>query len=272
MPYPRARKRTAPRSSATGLFLGMFILAGCGGGTSTATTGTSSNPPATIQYADSVVVGALAQQPITYTSATSVAPAYVTATTGSPLLAVGSTTIVAEHVDSTLPGLREICVSGDGQSVNVIDNINLGVGSKSAALLLDQTWAAANSSDAWAAVVTAGSKLSGWENCGVKAEGQPSQSSLLTPLSDGSYSEDVYDGNPGTTFNTITQTVPASAVDAMLAAGGYANSADPTRPLQLYLRAFKNATGAVVFLEIGIATGLGEDPRRGFVELYAATH
>jgi hypothetical protein len=258
------------RRSAWGFYVGAVILAGCGGGTSPVASGTPvSGPPLPFQYADSVVVGTLAQQSITYTSATSTTLAYVTAVNQSPLLGVGNTSIIGEHVDSALPGLREVCVSGDGQSVNVIDNINLGVNAKSAALLLDQTWSAADSSDAWAAAVSAGTKLSGWENCGVKAEGLPSQSSLLSPLGDGSYSEDVYDGNPGTTFNTITQTVSASQVNAMLAPGGYASGADPTRPLQLYLRAFKSTAGALIFVEIGIASEPGEDPGKGFIEFYA---
>jgi hypothetical protein len=257
------------RWSAAGLCVIAAALVGCGGGASPAVTGI---PPPSIQYANSVVVGALTQESITYTSATPAMPAYVTAISSSPLLGAGNTSIIAEHVDAALPGLREVCVSGDGQSVNVIDNINLGVGVKGAALLLDQTWSAANASDAWTAAVTAGTKLSGWENCGAKAEGPPSQSSLLSPVGDGSYSEDVYDGNPGTTFNTITQIVPATQVNDMLGEAGYASHSDPSRPLQLYLRAFKNATGALILVEIGIADGPGEDPGKGFIELYASAH
>ncbi|MGH8800444.1 MAG: hypothetical protein ACREX7_09375 [Casimicrobiaceae bacterium] len=252
------------------------LLHGCGGGDGGAATGPGSSPddpaalPVTTVYANSVVGGGFAPQSITYTAATATVPASVDASTASALLPAGASVVVAEHVDSRLPGLREVCVSGDGQSINVVAGINLGVVAKSAALLLDSSWSAvADSAAVWAAYAAAGSALSGWENCGVKPEGLPSVSTRLVPHADGSYTEDVYDGNPSTTFNTLTQYVSAAQVAAMLSASGYPSPDDPARPLRLYLRAYRNDAGARVLLQTGVADGAATPPLQGYIALYA---
>ena len=93
-----------------------------------------------------------------------------------------------------------MCVSGRGDSTNVVEGVNLGVIAESAAVLPDDTWNAIDAADAWASVVAQRTGLWGWENCGVKPEGLPSPSSRRVPTAEGGFDEDVYDGNRATTF------------------------------------------------------------------------
>lgn len=239
-------------------------LAGCGGGDGTAP------PPASIatEYRHSVVAGLAGEQTLLYTPGSGTVAATVAASNGSALLPDGTTPLVAEHTESTLPGLRIVCVSGRGESTNVITGINPGVIAESAAVLFDDRWQAVDTSAAWAAAVASGTALEGWENCGVKPEGLPSPSSRLTPTGNGGYTEDVYDGNPGTTFNVVRRNVGAADVAALLSAKGEATTEDPLRPLTLMLRAWRNDAGTVVLVETGVPTIQAPAGARGFIALY----
>jgi len=243
-------------------------LAACGGGGSATT-----DPPVTpaeIDYPNSIVVGASAPQALVYHPAVGAMPAMVSAGSASGLLAAGNTAVLAEHVEATLPGLRVVCVSGRGESTGVISAINLGVIAESAAVLLDARWGATDAGLAWAGAVTRGKGWLGWENCGVKPEGAPSPSSRLVPAADGGYAEDIFDGNPGTTFNTISTTATAASVAAMLSAAGRLAPDDPLRPLQLTLRAYADNSGHTVFVETGTPVPGAPAAARGFVALYVA--
>ncbi len=238
------------------------------GGAGSSSGGGGTTPTQTL-YAKSVGLGSWASQAITYTVAGPTTPAEVTSSVSSALLPIGTTPLVAEHAEASLPGALEVCVSGDGESTNVISPINLGVISQSAAVLLDAGWSpVADPAGAWTALAQRGAVLTGWENCGVKPEGAPSPSSLLTAQADGSYAENVYDGNPGTTFNVISQVVPAMQMAAMLTNSGFATTADPLRPMQLYWRIFADGAGRQALIEMGLPRPSAPQSLKGFIALY----
>lgn len=266
----------ARRTPILGLTVLTLALAGCGGGGGSSDSGAAGTPPAmappatstTVDYPRSIVLGAAAAQDVVYTPAFGATPASVAVTSASTLLRVGANPVVAEHVESALAGLRIVCASGNGQSTNVVTGINPGVLAKSAALLLDTNWTAIDATAAWTTATTRGGTWVGWENCGVKPEGSPSPSSRLTPSSDGGYGEDIYDGNPGTTFNVVTRRVAASVVTAMLSDAGYLTTDDPQRLLRLTLRAYRDGAGNTIFVEIGSPAPGASAATQGFVSPY----
>ncbi len=72
--------------------------------------------------------------------------------------------------------------------------------------MLDGSWTASTTPDAnWSALGASAAVFDGWENCGAKAEGSPSPSSTLTINADGSFSDNVFDGNPTTTVTIVDQ-------------------------------------------------------------------
>lgn len=257
------------------------LTAGCGGagGDSSGSTPpvvATAPPPATspvsIDYPQSLLPGLDGSQEVSYTAAvSSAAQATVHAAAASALLNAGTTAVLAEHVDTALPGLRVICISGNGQSTNVVTGINLGVIAESAAILLDARWSAIDPVAAWSVAVSTGGTLVGWENCGVKAEGLPSPSSRLMPLADGGYREDVYDGNPGTNFNTIARVVTTTTVASMLSSAGFLTTEDPTRPLRLTFRAYADPSGDTIFVEAGVPAPGASASTKGFIALYTRT-
>ena len=255
---------TAPHAALAGI---MALLASCGGGGSSQPPGQETTPVLTV-YANSVVVGFAAPQSLVYSASSGSSQATVTANSASPLLPPGITAVLAEHLEPGLAGLRVACVSGRGDSTNVIGNINLGVIAESAAVLLDSRWNPADAPSAWSTAVADGGAWLGWENCGVKPEGLPSPSSRLVPTAAGGYAEDVYDGNPGTTFQTIRRDVSAADVAAMVSTAGLLDRSDPQRPLQLLLRAYDDGAGHRVFIESGMPAAGAAASARGFVALY----
>ena len=244
-------------------------LPGCGGGG----TGEAPTPSTSMstEYRHSVAVGLPGEQKLLYRAGTGSNAATVFASTGSTLLPVGVSALVAEHDEPQLPGMRIACVSGKGESINVVTGINAGVIAESAAVLLDDHWQAVDANVAWSDAATVGAAYQGWENCGIKPEGPPSPSSRLVAAYDGSYTEDVYDGNPGTTFSVIRRIVTAADVDKMLAPQGATTTEDPLRPLVLTLRAWRNDAGRVVFVETGVPTVQAPAEARGFIALYIPT-
>jgi hypothetical protein len=243
------------------------LASACGGGGDSSPASAPSSA-STVAYANSIAVGASAPQLIVYQPASGAVQPTVTTTEASTLLPIGTTAVLSEHVESGLEGIREVCVSGRGDTTNVVAGINLGVVMESAAVLLNAQWTPTDSNAAWNAAVAAGSAWSGWQNCGEKPEGPPSRSSRLVPTSAGGYSEDVFDGNPGTNFLAIVHNVSAMDVAAMLSTQGLRSSEDPQRPLQLFLRAFRDSTGHVVFIQSGSPASTAAASVRGFVALY----
>ena len=108
----------------------------------------------------------------------------------------------------------------------------------------------------------------GWENCGAKPEGPPSPSSRLFPATDKGYAEDIYDGNPSTSFNSVRRPVAPADVAKMISSEGLLTSEDPLRPLLLTLRAYADGSGNVVLVEVGEPVATAPASARGFVSLY----
>jgi hypothetical protein len=260
--WPKARWAEVALATTT------TLLSACGGGGPSGPTDGMPTMTMTTTYARSVVVGASALQSIVYSAAVGTDQAAVTTAVASSLLPFGMTAVLAEHVEPTLPGLRVVCISGRGESTNVIAGINLGVVAQGAAVLFDAGWHALDAAAAWRTAVASGAAWLGWENCGVKPEGLASPSSRLAPTPAGGYAEDVFDGNPGTTFQTIRRNVASSEVAAMLSSAGLLALDDPLRPLQLQLSAYADAAGHVVFVETGVPANGALASARGFVALY----
>jgi hypothetical protein len=257
--------RTGPGVLVTALGL---IAGGCGGGGSGAMAGGGVTAASTT-YSKSVALGTWAAQSIIYTAGVGATPAQLTSPAASALLPKGTETLIAQHAEPALPGVLEVCVSGSGESTNVVAPINVGVVAQSAAVLLDAGWSPVpDLAAAWAALAQRHAVLAGWENCGVKPEGAPSPSSRLTVGSDGSYAEDVYDGNPGTTYNVISQVFSAAQVSAMLGDAGWATVSDPTRPLQLFWRIYADGSGRQMLIEMGLPQTNAPSSLKGFISLY----
>ena len=263
----RAHHRAAGFAARFVFAVLVAALAACG---SSGDSSPSTPTTPTIDYPNSIALGAPVPQALVYTAGSATTPAMVIAPAASALLAAGTTPLVADHTDPALPGLRVACVSGTGDSTNVVTGINLGVISQSAAVLFDADWNPVESSSAWAAAVASGGAWLGWENCGVKPEGLPTPSSRLLPTSDGGYTEDVYDGNPSTTFNVVRRQVAPAEVAAMLSTDGDLTTEDPLRPLRLTWRAYADGAGHMVFVEVGVPAAGAPASTRGFVALYVS--
>ena len=263
---PRDGGRGAGAAGLAALFVA--VLGGCGGGSGASAPPPAPVPPPATDYPGSVVLGVAAMQDLQFVAGAGAMQAQVVAPSASTLLAAGANPLTAAYDDARLPGWRVACVSARGDTTNVVTGINLGVVGKSAAILFAAGWASVDATAAWDALVAGRTPLLGWENCGLKPEGPPSPSSRLQPGSDGGYTEDVYDGNPGTTFNVISQAVAAEQVAAMLSDAGFLTTADPARPLRLTLRALRDGDGHVVMVERGEPAPGASADTPGFVALY----
>lgn len=248
------------------LAIGVLPVA-CGGGGSADTTSTPPADTSTV-YARSVVLGASSPQSIVYRPSSGASQATVTTTSASALLPIGTTPVLAEHLESQLPGLRAVCISGLGETINVVAHVNPGVIAESAAVLLDSGWSATDAGGTWSGAAASGGAWIGWENCGVKPEGLPSPSSRLVPTPAGGYVEDIFDGNPGTTFQVIRRTVAPSDVAAMLSPAGLLALDDLERPLQITLRAYADGAGHRVLVQSGVPAAGAASSARGFIALY----
>ena len=99
----------------------VFALAACGGGGSDSSAATPARAvPVSTAYPNSIVLGATGFQHLEYTPAAGALAATVTAAASSTVLPLGRTALVAEHRDARYPGLILACVSGKGDSTNVM--------------------------------------------------------------------------------------------------------------------------------------------------------
>ena len=88
------------------------------------------------------------------------------------------------------------------------------------------------------------------------------------PTTAGGYVEDIFDGNPGTTFQVIRRTVAPSDVAAMLSPAGLLALDDLERPLQVTLRAYADGAGHRVLVQSGVPAVGAASSARGFIALY----
>jgi hypothetical protein len=213
-----------------------------------------------------VVLGLSEPQSLVWRDALPGLTATLTAPAAGSLLTAGLNHVVADFRAVGIPGMRMVCVSGRGESTGTFTRINLGVLAVSAAVLFDAMWNPVDTESAW--VAARQRTWSGWENCGVKAEGAPSPSSKLMARADGGYDEDIYDGNPGTNFNILRFGVDVATARSMRSPSGWATTEDPSRPLVLTWRAWRNDAGQVVFVLRGEPRAGAPAGTRGFIAVY----
>jgi hypothetical protein len=268
--------RPAAKRAAAAL-LAAGVIGGCGGGGgdggSAASTPTAGTPPPASQnarvYQNSLTLGSTSAVSLSVVAGTSTTNAMLVSPVAAPLLSAGSNPLLSTHFAANVPGAGIACVSAVSNSIGTVRGVNAGVDVKSVAALLDSGWnvSAAPSTD-WAAFGASGAVFDGWENCGAKAEGAPSPSSTLTVNADGSFTDNVYDGNPSTTVTTINQSFTATQAASLLSDAGYLDSSQPAVPQTIRLKLYHNAARETVLVEEGIPVSGATDQNPGFIAIY----
>lgn len=250
------------------------LLAGCGGGGGggTSTTGGSTAPatPSNLSvYSNSLTLGSTAAVSLSLITATTTAPAQLVSPVTAPLLTSGNTTLTSTYLASNAPGAGTACVSAPTNSIGTVVGVNAGVNIKSVAALLNSSWTASvTPSTNWAALGASGAVFDGWENCGAKAEGAPSPSSTLTVNADGSFSDNVFDGNPSTTVTIVNQSFTVAQSVALLSDAGYVDASQPSNPQIIRLKVYQNAAQQTVLVEQGIPVSGATSQNPGFIAIY----
>lgn len=245
----------------------LTALAACGGGgdgtpSPASTNASTASPPA---YAHSIVLGRFAPETVSYIDGQPGAGLAIAVPAASPLLASGNNALAAIHRDAAANGVIVACISAPTSGTGIVDNINIGVNIRSVAALLDAGWnPVADPSAAWAQL--AGGRFDNWENCGEKPEGAPSLASRLAIGADGSWSEDVYDGNFGTNLNVISVRYNPSQVAAMLGPDGWLNPGLGNGAKRMWLSIWRDAAGTTLLLVQGWPEATG--PQSGFLSVY----
>lgn len=259
-------------ATLTATFAAM-LLAACGGGGGGGGDGGASAPPppasdATV-YQNSTTLGSVGAVSLSLIAATTTANAMLISPVAAPLLAAGTTPLVSTHLATGEAGAGIACVSAPTNSIGTVTGVNAGVNIKSVAALLDNSWSvSATPSANWTTLGASGAVFDGWENCGAKAEGAPSPSSTLTVNADGSFTDNVFDGNPSTTVTTVNQSFTAAQAAALLSDAGYADSSQPANPQVIRLRIYHNAAQQTVLVEQGIPASGATSQNPGFIAIY----
>ena len=170
------------------------------------------------------------------------AEATVTTTSASTLLPIGTTPVLAEHPESHCLDCACVCISGFGETMNVVTHVNPGVIAESAAVLLDSGWSATDPGP-WSAAAASGGAWIGWENCGVKPEGLPSRRRASFPRRRAATSRTSSTAIPERPSRSSAASVARGDVAAMLSPAGLLALDDLERPLQLTLRAYADGAG-----------------------------
>lgn len=172
----------------------------------------------------------------------------------APFVRRGTTMLVAAH---TARGATIACVAAPSGAIGTVRGVNIGVAVRSVAVLLDARWhRVGDAAAAWAALERAGMRFENWENCGVKLEGPPSPASLLVPDARGA-SDDIADGNPGTTYRPVPRRYGRATIAAMLSPQGYTHGG-----LSIHLSIFADGARRALVMQ-----GLARE-RPGFIALY----
>lgn len=265
--------RTGCTAAAFAAALSMAACGGGGGGGGGGNDSSNSTPPAPPSnasvYQNSTTLGSVSTVSLSLVAATTTANAMLVSSVAAPLLAAGNTALVSTHLAANLSGAGTACVSAPTNSIGTVTGVNAGVNIKSVAALLDDTWHVSATQPAdWMTLGASGAIFDGWENCGAKAEGAPSPSSTLMVHADGSFSDNVFDGNPSTTVTTVDQNfTPAQAV-SLLSDAGYADSSQPANAQTIRLRIYHNAAQQTVLVEQGIPVSGATNQNPGFVAIY----
>lgn len=248
------------------------LVAACGGGggnggdSAGAPLAPSSNASV---YQNSTTLGSAGVVSLSFIAATTTANAMLASPVAEPLLAVGDNALVSTHLATNVAGAGTACVSAATNSIGTVNGVNAGVNIKSVAALLDNSWSvSATPSANWTTLGASGAVFDGWENCGAKAEGAPSPSSTLTVNADGSFSDNVFDGNPSTTVTIVNQSFTAAQAAALLSDAGYVDSSQPANPQTIRLRIYHNAAQQTLLVEQGIPASGATNQNPGFVAIY----
>ncbi|WP_345816442.1 hypothetical protein AAGS40_19570 [Paraburkholderia sp. PREW-6R] len=252
----------------------MLAACGGGGGGSSAEAGgaPAGNPPPAAMataYPASVLLGSVAPVSLSLTTGANAASVVMISPVAAPLVTPGDNALASTYRPAAFPGAGIACVSAPGNTIGTLTGVNAGVNIKSAAVLLDGSWTvSAAPLQTWEALGASTAVFDGWENCGAKAEGAPSPSSTLTVAANGSFTDNVFDGNPSTTVNIVDRQLTTAQASAMLSAQGYLDSTQPANPTQVYLRILQNASGQTVLEEQGIPQSGATAGNPGFVAIY----
>ncbi|MFL9930235.1 hypothetical protein P0D88_13430 [Paraburkholderia sp. RL18-103-BIB-C] len=268
--------RGAAKRAVAALLAG-GVIGGCGGGGgdggSAASTPTAGPPPPASQnatvYQNSLTLGSTSAVSLSVVAGTSTTNAMLVSPVAAPLLSPGNNPLLSTHLAANVPGAGIACVSAVSNSIGTVTGVNAGVDVKSVAVLLDNGWSVSAAPFAdWAAFSASGAVFNGWENCGAKAEGAPSPSSTLNVNADGSFSDNVFDGNPSTTVTTINQSFTAAQAASLLSDAGYLDSSQSPVPQTIRLKLFHNAAQQTVLVEEGIPVSGATDQNPGFIAIY----
>ncbi|VXB36925.1 conserved exported hypothetical protein [Burkholderia sp. 8Y] len=247
-------------------------LAACGGGGGS--DNANSNPPPapnSLAYQKSVMLGSTAPVALSVIPATTTTSALLVSPVAAPLVAAGNNALDGLYQPATLPGAGVACVSAPTNSIGTVTNVNAGVNVKSVAALLDSTWTvSANATADWSAFGANAKSFDGWENCGAKAEGSPSPSSTLTINGDGSFSDNVFDGNPSTTVSIVNQSFSAAQATSMLSDAGLLDTSQAGNPQVIRLRVYRNTASQTVLIEQAIPVAGATNEKPGYVAIYFA--
>ncbi|MFB9126128.1 hypothetical protein E2553_20080 [Paraburkholderia dipogonis] len=256
-------------------FAAAALVAACGGGGGGggSSGGSAGAPPAPSSnasaYQNSMTLGSVGAVSLSLIAATTTVNAMLVSPVAAPLLVAGNNTLVSTHLATNVTGAGTACVSAPTNSIGTVSGVNAGVNIKSVAALLDNTWSvSATPSANWTTLGASGAVFDGWENCGAKAEGAPSPSSTLTVNADGSFSDNVFDGNPSTTVTTVNQSFTAAQAAALLSDAGYVDTSQPANPQTIRLRIYHNAAQQTVLVEQGIPASGATNQNPGFVAIY----
>jgi hypothetical protein len=266
-----ATPKTIKRMSAGCLAFAMITLTGCGGGGSDNSTPTAPAPasPAATAYQNSLTLGSVAPQSLSFIAATSTVNAMIVSPVAAPLLAAGNSPLVSSHFQSGVAGAGIACVSAPTNSIGTVTGVNAGVNIKSVAVLLDATWTVSTTPAAiWTALGSIAATFDGWEDCGAKAEGSPSPSSTLIVAADGSATDNVFNGNPSTTVSIVNQGFSSSQVASMLSDAGLLDLSQPGKSQSIRLRIYQNAAKQTLLVEQGIPSSGATNDNPGFVAIY----
>ena len=247
------------------------LVAGCGGGGGDNAVPVQASPApvqsgaASVNYPQSVVLGSLSAQALELREAAPPTATVLVAPAASALLVAGSNPLSSLYRNAATPGALIACVSAPTSSTGLVGGINLGVNIKSAAVLLDKGWSDAGA-NALSALAAAGAQFDGWENCGEKPEGKPSPASTRTLLPGGGLRDDIYDGNPSTNLNIITQNVSAAQLAAMLSGSGYGVASSTGVAFTVWLRVYRDAGGRILLVEQGLP--VAGPATQGYLSMY----
>ena len=250
-------------------------LTGCGGGgggDGSNTSGqTPSPPPAStaVAYQKSLLLGNTSAMALSVVPATTTTSPVLVSPVSAPLVAAGNNPLVSVYQPASFAGAGIACVSAATNSIGTITGVNAGVNVKSVAALIDTTWTpAVDPTASWAKLGASAAIFDGWENCGAKAEGAPSPASVLTVNVDGSFSDNVFDGNPSTTVTVVNQSFTAMQAAQMLSSAGFTDTNDVKNPLVIRLTIYTNLAQQTLLVEQAIPVNGATSDNPGYVAIY----